>query len=72
MHYFNLIHLVQQMCIEEFGVYMLCKIDFHIAHFNLCDTSCIILINDRRCLLNVQPTCRLDMIDHYSKPCTYT
>jgi hypothetical protein len=59
------------MCIEEFGVYMLRKITFHIAHLNLCDTSCIVFINDCGCLLNIQPTCRLDMVDP-SKPCTFT
>ena len=39
MQDFHFVHLLQLMCIEELGVYMLCEIALHVTRLDLYNTS---------------------------------
>ena len=56
MQYFDFVRLMQFMSIKGLGVDMLGEISFHLTHLYLCDTRCIIFIDNCRGLGGVQFT----------------
>ena len=72
MQDFHFVHLLQLMCIEELGVYMLCEIALHVTRLDLCNTSGIIFIDNCWGLYGVQSTWHLDVADYSSKPYTFS